>query len=230
VRRPSARDGRRQNGRAATSGNGNSPEKLLAESLDALEHLDRHRLEAALSEAAVSLSSPRVRQEILVPMLESIGERWREGSIRIAHEHLASAIVRSFLGGMRNGRHSNAPRIVVTTPAGQRHELGALMAAAAADESGWNVFYLGPDLPAEEIAAAVRQLGARAIGLSIVYNEGEEHVVDELRRIRSFVPDDVMMFVGGRASCTLERHLGDVDIHVIREIPAFQDRLVSIGN
>ena len=43
----------------------------------------------------------------------------------------------------------NAPRIIVATPAGQLHELGAVMAAATAANLGWRV-----DLPRPEPARA----------------------------------------------------------------------------
>lgn len=202
--------------------------RLLAESLDALESLDKARLEGALKEASIEMSSPHLRNGVIVPLLETIGERWRDGSMRIAQEHLASAIVRSFLSSLRNGRHAHAKRIVITTPAGQLHELGALMAAAAADEAGWNAFYLGPNMPAEEIAAAVRELGASAVALSVIYQDGEQHVTEELRKIRSYVDDDVAVFVGGRASSNLERLISDLDIFVNRAIDGFQNQLVSI--
>jgi methanogenic corrinoid protein MtbC1 len=73
--------------------------------------------------------------------------------------HLASAIVRSFVGSLNGAFNtlSLAPAIVVTTPAGQLHEIGALLAAAAAASDGGHVTYLGPSLPASEIAAAAAQ-------------------------------------------------------------------------
>ena len=38
----------------------------------------------------------------------------------------------------------------MATPAGEHHELGALLAANAAMDIGWEVIYLGSDLPADE--------------------------------------------------------------------------------
>jgi methanogenic corrinoid protein MtbC1 len=50
--------------------------------------------------------------------------------------------------------NESAPKILVTTPQGQLHELGALIVSAVASTEGWNVTYLGPNLPAEEIVGA----------------------------------------------------------------------------
>jgi methylmalonyl-CoA mutase cobalamin-binding subunit len=90
---------------------------------------------------------------------------------------------------------------VVASPAGQLHELGAVMAASAATNAGWSVTYLGPNLPAAEIAGAVRQREARAVALSLVYPADCDWLLDELRRLRCALPTGVTLLVGGRAAC-----------------------------
>jgi len=108
--------------------------------------------------------------------------------------------------------------MIVTTPAGQLHELGALMVAAAAEESGWQVSYLGPNLPAEEIASAARQIEARVVSLSLIYATDERDLTAEIRRVRALLDPAVQLIVGGRAFEGMElddpangiRHLGDL--------------------
>lgn len=200
--------------------------------LEAVESLDRPGLEKALSEAAVALSGPLLRREVIVPVMETIGERWREGSLRVVHEHLASAVVRSYLAAMRSGDHipPGAPGLVVTTPAGQRHELGALMAAATAADSGWDVTYLGPNLPAEEIAAAVRQKGARAVALSVIYPQGDPGVAGELRRLRGFLGPDVAILVGGRAAPSYDEVLREVDARYLGDLTDLHRQLETLSS
>lgn len=84
---------------------------------------------------------------------------------------LASAVVRTSLGNLRRGfgPTSSAPSLVVATPTAQMHELGALIVAMIAASDRWRVTYLGPSLPAEEIAGAAHQSQARAVALSLVY-------------------------------------------------------------
>ena len=69
---------------------------------------------------------------------------------------------------------------LVATPAGQRHELGALMVAVAAATDGWKVTYLGADLPAAEIAATALQRKARAVALSIVHPVDDPNLPGEI--------------------------------------------------
>jgi methanogenic corrinoid protein MtbC1 len=198
----------RSEGAALRTGGRVSPSVILEEVFRALEALDRHRLEYLLREASVEMSPSAFRQQLIVPLLDTIGARWQEGSLRIVHEHLASTIVRTFLTAPKNGQdRGNAPRIIVTTPAGQNHELGALMAAAVAEEIGWDVHYLGVNLPAEEIAAAVRQIGARAVALSLSFRENDGIIIEEMRRLRSLVDSRVPIFVGGRAAMAMRDRL-----------------------
>ena len=119
-----------------------------------------------------------------------------------AHEHLASQVVRSLLGEMIKGStpFGDSPTIVVGTPSGHLHEFGALFVTATAASSGWRVAYLGPDLPAEDFARTVREKGAAAAALSLVYPPGDADVEEQLRIVRKELPRDVPLIVGGGAA------------------------------
>lgn len=217
---------------AADSAIVSSPDGHLKAALEALDNLDRHAMEKALDDAAVSLGASQARQRVIMPLMHTIGERWREGTLRVVHEHLASAIVRSFVAGLSNGagRLPSAPRVLVTTPAGQRHELGALIAAGAANDFGWDAVYLGPDLPAEEIAAAVRELRPRAVALSVIYKNGDAQVQEEFRKLARYLDSDVPIIVGGRAVSLMQPFFDDLGIKSVQDLGEFQDELAALGN
>jgi methylmalonyl-CoA mutase cobalamin-binding subunit len=139
---------------------------------------------------------------VVAPLVQAVGERWSTGDLRPKNEHLATSVLRTFLGQQLGTARvgPDGARIVITTPAGQRHELGALLAAVLAEECGWVAVYLGPDLPAEEIAAAALDVGARAVGLSLVYPRGDAGTVGELRRLRTHVGTDTTLVAGGQGA------------------------------
>jgi DNA-binding transcriptional MerR regulator len=122
-----------------------SEEEIVSACLNAIEALDAPALDRILSQAAVVFSKPFLLQNILMPLLYIIGDQWRDGILRIAHEHIASAVIRSFLSGLSHtySPATGAPGIIVTTPAGQLHEIGALMIADVATAAGWKITYLG---------------------------------------------------------------------------------------
>jgi methylmalonyl-CoA mutase cobalamin-binding subunit len=115
---------------------------------------------------------------------------------------MASAVIRSFILSINTAYHVpvGAPLATVATPVGQLHELGALLAASQALEGGWNVLYLGPNLPAEEIAAATQAKQSRAVLLSLVYPEGDPGTAAELRRLRQMLGPNIPLVVGGQAA------------------------------
>jgi DNA-binding transcriptional MerR regulator/methylmalonyl-CoA mutase cobalamin-binding subunit len=209
---------------------GAEADELLGAALQAVADLDAARLEGLLARASVALSRPVLRRDLLRPLLVEIGEGWRTGTLRIAHEHMATAVVKAFLAGLDQGRvpAAGSPVLVVTTPSGHVHELGALMAASQAVEAGWKVLYLGPDLPAEEIAAAVEESGARAVLLSLVYPGDDPHTVEQLRTLRRYLGPGLPILAGGQASASYLTTLVGIDARLLGAVEDLDRELSAI--
>jgi DNA-binding transcriptional MerR regulator/methylmalonyl-CoA mutase cobalamin-binding subunit len=203
---------------------------LLAGCLDAVHRLDGNALENLLGQTAVHHSQQAVVEKLIVPLMEKIGDLWSDGMLRPAHEHLATAIVRSFVANLAGTYRpdESAPRLVVTTPAGQWHEIGALLVTASASAIGWRTTYLGPNLPADEIAGAVDQNSAQAIALSIVYPGDDPNVGHELRKLRRAVGDSVKILVGGRVASSYQKAIDEIGAIRIVDIPHLRVELNSI--
>ncbi len=186
---------------------------FLDECVTAVKSLDARALEETLKRAATDLGAQGLLQRVVAPLAQTIGDLWRDGTITAAHEHFASAVIRVFLGHAAKpfAGAESAPVLVVATPAGQIHELGALLVGAAAANLGWHVTYLGASLPAAEIAGAARQNRARAVALSLVYPEDDPRLEGELTRLHEALPPEVTLLVGGRAT------------------PAYRDAMEKIG-
>lgn len=181
---------------------GVSVRAALAACLRAVEQLDAEGLEEVLARAAVEFGQVMLVEQIIPPLMQKIGDLWHGGHLRVAHEHLASAVVRTVLGSHSHFSLAStlAPHLIVATPAGQVHELGALVVAATAAAEGWRVTYLGPNLPAQEIAGAAALRQAKAVALSIVYPADDPHLRQELHNLRRFLGKEVVVLVGGRAA------------------------------
>jgi methylmalonyl-CoA mutase cobalamin-binding domain/chain len=202
----------------------------LSQSLEALDRLDKDALEMVLKDAAISIGNHRLRKEVIVPLMHAVGDRWRDGTLRVMHEHLVSALVRSMVATLSNGANLSrgALRLVLTTPAGEHHELGSLLAASAANDIGWDVIYLGPNLPADEIVLAAREFKARVVGISIVYSTPKHSIMEELKKIKKGLDPDVALIVGGRGAehfKSLINDLGAVYIEDLKELQRELDKL-----
>lgn len=207
-----------------------SAQHYLQACLAAIQAVAPADLESTLQRAAVALSTPVLLDQVLVPLLEEIGERCRVGGLRVSHEHAATAVLRTFLaqliGAYRAQEH--APVLVVATPVGQRHELGALMAALSAAAEGWKVIYLGPDLPAEEIAYAAVQTKAAAVALSIVFPPDDPRIADELRRFRRALPHEMRLFTGGLGAGGYQDVLEEIHAIAPADLYDFRARLGAL--
>lgn len=204
-------------------------EDRLEEALQAIVQMDGTALDRILNRGAVELSRPVLIQEFLAPLIQRVGDLWEKGSLKIAQEHVATASIRTFIGNFMR-QHSVAgylPTLIATTPPGQVHELGAILAAAEANNQGWRVCYLGPSLPAEEIAAAAAHHQAQAIALSIVYPPDDPHLADELLRLRRLMPD-AKILVGGRAATSYQSVLDDIQAIQCRTIAEFGTQLARL--
>lgn len=202
----------------------------LDECIAAVKALDSRTLEQVLNRAAVELGSQGLLQRVIAPLAQLIGDLWREGTITAAHEHFASAVIRIFLGHAAKpfAVSENAPVLVVATPTGQLHELGALLVSASAANLGWHVVYLGASLPAAEIAGAAKQNQARAVALSIVYPEDDRRLGGELTRIRELLPSEVALLAGGRAVSAYGDTLEKVGAWQIQDLAHFVSTLEDL--
>lgn len=198
--------------------------------MNALEQMDSKMLETILINAETDYGINGVVENVLVPLMEEIGEGWRKGNLRISHEHLASHVIRTFLGSVLASHKTSpsAPNILVTTPADQWHDLGALIIAVTVASEGWNVTYLGANLPSEEIAGAVKQNNCKAIILSIVYPKDDPVLVQEIRKLRRSVPDNVSIIVGGRASESYKKVLDEIGASRVDSLYKLRTALESL--
>ncbi len=205
-------------------------EQLLESCLGHIRRLDHQAFEACLASAMVSMGLQGMLQGLISPLAHAIGEEWRRGTLKIAHEHFASSVIRTCLWDASRtfAPVDSAPDLVVATPAGQHHELGAVMVAAAARNQGWRVTYLGTCLPATEIAGAAIQNAAKAVLISIVYPEDDEALPSELLTLRKTLPTKTRLLVGGAASIGYLETLRKIDAVVLDDLNALYPALQAI--
>ena len=102
------------------------------------------------------------------------------------------------------------------------------MAASLAAEQGWHSIYLGPSLPAAEIAGVAVQNGARAIILSIIYPEDDPNLERELRELRRYLSPGVSILVCGRATEPYRVPIDEIGAISIHDLSHLQTELAKI--
>lgn len=144
--------------------------------LNAVTRLDTRRASEILLRVATLLDARDTVFRIIVPVMQEVGTRWSHAELGVAQEHLVSAQLRGLVSSLLRLSPSDrgARRVLMTTPAGHRHEFGILAAALLAAGRGVETVYLGPDLPDEELEWSMRLSKSDILVLSIVKDMGVE--------------------------------------------------------
>lgn len=204
-----------------------NPSDALAGLLGALDRLEGPEAQRLLAMHFAALGPVRFARDLARPLVQEIGERWASGTMGIAAEHLATAVLRTQLG---NGLQPTAaslrgPRIIFATPAGERHELGLLMAALTALGAGANPLYLGAELPLEDVLGAVESADASVLALSLVTLPAAQ-IQRTISALRGGLPDRVHLWLGGSAA---NENLRDAGVEVMGDLDELQHRIELLG-
>lgn len=177
--------------------------------VDGIQRCDSAAVDQELGRLAVLLPASDLIHRVVLPVMRLAGERWHNGSLHIAQEHLLSCCVRNLLGGLiRRGQpRRGAPRLLFTTPPGELHEFGILAAAMLASAHGLQVSYLGPNLPAAEVAFAARGMAPRVVVLGIMDTNATAGVRAEVARLAGELPPATELWIGGSGRTAAGSHL-----------------------
>ena len=192
------------------------PGDVVGASIALARLLDASALDEALRRAAVVMGMPAFLENVAAPLLRRVGDEWHAGRLSPAHEHLVTSSLHDIVMAMMRAftNRPDAPTVLVATLAGERHVIGAALVGATAALEGWNVLYLGANLPFAEIAATAKEAGAKLVAVSIVYVEDSDHVLREMRELRAHLPGGVTLIAGGAGAATLTSELVAMDVRV----------------
>jgi len=126
---------------------------------------------------------------VIQPCLYEIGRLWEGGHVSVAQEHLATAIVARVMlaGSARMVSDCCKGKAVIVCAPGELHELGLRMITDLLEQDGWQVDFLGANLPVVELLQYLRSCSPHfvGIGVSLPFNldsarEGIEAIHQEL--------------------------------------------------
>lgn len=173
--------------------------QLVGELTQALTEFDLQRAERLLGEAFSLYPFEQVLLDLIQPAMIEVGERWHRGEINVAAEHFATQFVRRKLSSLMNVFEGTSHRstIVVGCAPGELHDLGVMMLSLFLVRRGWNVVYLGPQVPVPDLIETVKKIQPRLVCLSASTMESASELIAVARALREAAPD-VLFGFGGR--------------------------------
>ncbi|HYO14615.1 MAG TPA: cobalamin-dependent protein, partial [Thermoanaerobaculia bacterium] len=149
------------------------------------------------------LSLPELYLDVLEPCQYEVGRLWESNVITVAEEHMATAVTQFVMAQCyplveRSGELLG--RMVLTGVEGEMHQIGANMIADVLEAKGWDVRFLGTNIPHEGIVRVVEDHRPDWVGISAALVSNLPRVgrlIDEVReRLDAASP---RIIVGGGA-------------------------------
>ncbi len=107
---------------------------------------------------------------VIQPAMYEIGALWQNNRITVAQEHLATAITQNAMARSFADADFAAPlnrkALFACVPA-NHHSLGLRMVSDAFEVAGWEVQFLGADVPARDLLAQLAHWRPEMLGLSL---------------------------------------------------------------
>jgi DNA-binding transcriptional MerR regulator len=169
-----------------------------------LDRLDEQAANAALDRLFSAYTVETVLQEVILPYLHRLGERWEAGEVSVAQEHFASNLLRGRLLGLAQGwGQGQGPLAILACVPGEHHELGLLVFGVALRRRGWRITYLGTDSPIGAVADIARSLAPAVV---VLLSINPDNFLDHAREIKELATQVQVMIAGTGATPEVARH------------------------
>lgn len=138
----------------------------------AVHRRDEHTAASTISAALeAGHSAEAVLLDFIAPVQARIGAEWAANRIGVAQEHAATAISERLVTLLANHRSATPPatrlgRITVACVDHEWHSLPARLLAQVLTMRGWEVDFLGAQVPTPQLIRHVHQSGPDAVALS----------------------------------------------------------------
>lgn len=174
---------------------------LYEQLLDALLHFDEAAALETMRRAFAMHSVDQVLVEVVQPTLVTLGEAWHRGELPIAVEHYATQFCMQHLMSMlaAAAAPSHMGVIVAACAPGEMHQIGLLMLVVMLRWRGWDVKYLGPDLPLENMELALAPLRPQVLLFSANRPETAQQLLALPEILERFPRPLPLVIFGGQA-------------------------------
>ena len=155
-----------------------------------------------------------VESRMIQPALYGIGLKWQNNQVSVAQEHLATAISQSVMTqGLLKSEvpAANGSRILLACVQGNIHSVGLQMVSDAFQLAGWDVQYLGANVPTDALIQQVVEYKPHLLGLSVSFAQQLRVVKDIILRLTQLLGTErPPVIVGGLAINQFNRLAGQL--------------------
>ena len=151
---------------------------------------------------------PGIYMDVFQEALYEIGRLWETNQITVADEHMGTAITQYVMSNLYQYLEmadEQLGRVVVTGVQGELHQVGANMVADVLEADGWDVQFLGTNVPVEGVIQSIRKHGADLFGISSTMLFNIPRVIALVEAARNEFGDSIRILLGGGAFKALKK-------------------------
>lgn len=173
---------------------------LVDGALKAALAFDPRGVRDLLEAATASLGVEDAVHQVAIPAMAEVGARWQRAQCDVAHEHLMTEVVRSWLARLRleTAIPVAAPVAVLACGPKDAHSVGLEAFAVLAGRRGLSCYLLSSLTPTASLTAAVRTVRPQAVVVTSHMSVNRRSALDSLRAAAS-VLDGRRVYYAGNA-------------------------------
>lgn len=136
--------------------------------------------------------------ELIYPFLQKVGILWGVSKIIPSQEHFISNLIRQKIITAIDTLATpqvGAPGLLLFLFQGEMHEIGLLLASFIAKNNGWKVYYLGQNVPTDNVLKTAEVIDIKLM-MSIITTPRVEDIASEIKKICS--ESKVPLILSGR--------------------------------
>jgi 5-methyltetrahydrofolate--homocysteine methyltransferase len=151
---------------------------------------------------ASGASAREILDEALLPGMEVVGTRMREGECFIPEVLLSARTMQGALDLLRPhmaaGDSASAGTVVLGTVEGDLHDIGKNLVGMLLQGAGFSVVNLGTGVTAQDFVAAVSEHSPQILGMSALLTTTLPHMAETIQALKEAgLRDSVKVMVGG---------------------------------
>jgi MerR family transcriptional regulator, light-induced transcriptional regulator len=159
--------------------------------------------ESSFASASLRLGLYKCYRQVILPALVKLGLMWGKRTLMPPQEHFASNLIRQKLLSAIDGLdapQADAKKYLLFLPEREDHEIGLLFAHYLIAKAGYNVVYLGQNVPTNSLELTIQQVKPDVLVLFVIRTWHKDELIPLMKSITSFHQNGKTILCGNRSS------------------------------
>lgn len=199
--------------------------ELFDEAATAIHEMDSNRLDVGLSNAVAMLSTTDFLMEFLKPLHTYVNDECSRGTLRYIQEKFSKIAIRNCLANLYvkfRSSKEEGPRMIIGSLTSEHENLDTLMHIIIAQNIGWDVTYVGNNIPHDELTYMANKISVRTMVIALNNPRDIARKTYEIKTIKENADQkDNIVLIGAQAG-SYRQIADDVRAVISQDLSSFR--------